>query len=86
MKKIRKMEVKMTAEAFLHYSYRVIDSCKFPNQVHVAYAFLIGRVDFLRFKPEDDERVRSVVHFLSTEKINNMDLPISSVWYNPTGE
>jgi hypothetical protein len=86
MKKARKMEVKMTAEAFLQYSYRVINSCKFPNQAHVAYAFLIDRANCLKFKPEDDERVRDIVEFLFLEKINKIGFPLSSAWYCQTGK
>lgn len=77
------MEVKMTPEAFLQYSYRVINSCTLPQQAHTAYAFLLDRANFLKFKPIDDERVRDIVEFLFVEKMNKIEQPFSSAWYDP---
>jgi len=81
-KNVRKMEVKMSPDAFLQYSYRVINSCTLPQQAHTAYAFLLDRVTFFKFKPIDDERVRDIVEFLFVEKMNKINTPLSSAWYD----
>lgn len=84
MKKVNKIAVKMTPDAFLQYSYRVINSCVLPQQAHTAFAFLLNRVAFLKFKPIDDERVRDIVEFIFVEKMNKINIPFSSAWYSPT--
>ena len=81
-KNVRKMEVKMSPDAFLQYSCRVINSCTLPQQAHTAYTFLLDRVNFFKFKPIDDERVRDIVEFIFVEKMNKINVPFSSAWYD----
>ncbi len=78
-----KFRVELSPEGFKVFAVQVLNSCKLRGQAHIAHAFLIERLNVLKFNPIDKDKARDLVQFLFEAKMEELNKhPQCGMWFD----